>query len=325
VTTALGEKLVYLPGFRWLRGPGWVSEILVHKGLDGQSYADALFTSIGASIAYDAYLRDAKKSGLADPEAAALEKTEDMVYRTAQPIGTGQKANWELNRPGLSRVIGLFASDARKNTALFSQLALSQQPDSRNVSKALLLWPLIGAMAQGIRAAYTDWRDDDDDEILDAEHWAARDFLIAGIMGPIAGIPFVGDFVQKATKGMSARGLLDGHAQALSVLYDRITEDKREDEPVETTVEDIATVAKSMDARTAVAARTLELIFQSADNLVDDPEEKGLKAQKRRSKEEKEAREAALKAMPPAEREAMEEAKKEARKAKLRAAHPSRG
>ena len=183
------------PGSNWVTQNG---RKFAAAGMDLLGSTDGYFTSVSAAIYYDWQLDQAKKAGMndADAAAAAMTATEGMVDRTAQPVETMQKSLFEAKAASnpQSRWVFMFASEARQKATIYG-LALNRAlkgKSTRQDKQVLFISHVVAPMIlQTISSMVSDWRDDDDKELLDAEHWSPALYLRSMMLGPMMGLPLL--------------------------------------------------------------------------------------------------------------------------------------
>jgi hypothetical protein len=160
------------------------------------SGADALFTAGTYAITYDYHLKQAKQMGIPSPEAYAKGVAERAVDKLAQPTRMGARSVIENTSTGLIRNFWAFASESRKNLGLAAYAINVQDPAriGRTLVSLVVLNSLLGNV---IRNAWSDARDDDDDEWFDEKHWGLKRMLASTMVDSIQvrGIPVLGDAI----------------------------------------------------------------------------------------------------------------------------------
>lgn len=189
--------------------------------------ADARSTAVSAAISWDFHYRENSESMPAD-EAAALAdmQMQDDVRRTAQPLELAERSLYELSSSEAGRLLFLFATDARKETAIFAEAM--RRAWKENGVKGLLtndefrtaataIWLTTGLLNTVISRALMDSMDGgDDDEWFDERNWSPPAVLASTLLGPVGGIPLLRDLVSgfsqgemtKPIRGMQAGGNL---------------------------------------------------------------------------------------------------------------------
>ncbi len=271
---------------------------LLEKGMELIGLTDAIFTTVSASIAYDFHLNEAKKAGLVGPaaEMIAIQEVADMVGATAQPSDVVDRSLMELRQGAFGKLMFMFASEARQKSSMWLKAwgnVLEGKPTGKDLRVLAISHLIMGPAMQAIGAAVRDARDDDDDEWFDAEHWDPMDFLKAGALGPLGGIPLLGDAVSGfGNDGIFSRFMTGGKA-ALDLAEGP---PKSEDEPVEWYFKKIVQMMGAADAFTATAASAGGQAFGMLDNLVDTPEEEAGQKKRAHNRAKREVREAAKEA-----------------------------
>ena len=160
------------------------------------SGADAIFTAGTYAITYDYHLKQAKDMGIPSPEAYAKSVAERAVDRLAQPTRMGARSVIENTSTGLIRNFWAFASESRKNLGLAAYAMASKDPAriGRTLVSLVILNSLVGNI---IRNAWSDAKDDDDDEWFDEKHWGLKRMIASTMVDSIQvrGIPVLGDAI----------------------------------------------------------------------------------------------------------------------------------
>jgi hypothetical protein len=162
------------------------------------SGADAIFTAGTYAITYDYHLKQAKQMGIPSPEAYAKSVAERAVDKLAQPTRMGARSVIENTSTGLIRNFWAFASESRKNLGLAAYAMASKDPAriGRTLVSLVILNSLLGNV---IRNAWSDARDDDDDEWFDEKHWGLKRMIASTMVDSIQvrGIPVIGDAISE--------------------------------------------------------------------------------------------------------------------------------
>lgn len=277
----------------WLAKPTLRAAAL-EKGMELIGATDAFFTTGSAAIAYDYHLRKAQEAGLTGEaaEQAAMVEVEDIVSRTAQPADVVNRSLFEARLGAMGRLLFMFASEARQKSSLWltawsrTFTGKATKDDLRVLAISHLI---VAPLLQTITAAWRDMRDDDDDEIFDAENWDPMDYAKAIVAGPLSGIPLVGE----ALSGFPDNGIFGRQlfaVKSLSQLLDGPQD--REAEKAEWYADRIFRVMQGVDAFTGVAGSVLDQATSIVDNFVPDTQGEAEKKQRARSRRlAKEARE----------------------------------
>ena len=197
-------------------GPSRLADINEKLGY-GISTTDGFFTAATYAMLYDLKKQEALKLGIpADQiEAFARNEAERITERLAQPTRKGTKSIYENNLGAEGRALFNFISEPRKNAALISY-AFAKDP-SKIAGTAMFV--ILNAMiASVIRAAWQDFRDDDEEE--DVTIYNPYKLALEIAIDPIYGIPVVGGMIQdliKASFGFKTFGgtLLEGGENAI--------------------------------------------------------------------------------------------------------------
>ena len=162
------------------------------------AFTDALLTTIGGSIAYQAAYKSAKAAGRNDAQAEihALAVMDHAVHRSAQPVATQDRSLIEnVYKNPFAQALFQFKSDPRQKFAIASEaIALMRRGDiktpeaARRVLWSWVLYGLLGHLATDAFRSMT--RDPEDDEV-----WEIEDYLKSALAGPITGLFFGGSVV----------------------------------------------------------------------------------------------------------------------------------
>lgn len=184
----------------WSSKPGRVQDAL-ETGMEALGFADALFATVGAAVAYESHAKAAERAGMTAAQAheIGMEKMAESVTRTSQPQTTDRRSIMEHRAGGFGKFAILFMTEARQKGALWAEAwrntitGKATARDIKNLAIAhLILAPMMAAISAGIR----DWRDGPDDPDDDPA-WELSDFVIAMILGPLSQVPIVGSAVGK--------------------------------------------------------------------------------------------------------------------------------
>lgn len=217
------------------------SPSLIYKLLDiGRlpiAYADAVFTTLSASVAYNYHLGEATKAGLSPDLAAefALAQAALVIERTAQPATTQDKSMAELTAKGFAKFLYLFKSEPRKNLAIawagVADAKSGRGTKANAARKVLTAWVLQGLLNQLMSdIALQMFRDKDD-----PDDWSWKDYLAAAIAGPLNAIPIIGSAmeygIRKLAGGQAYVNSINpfdaGMARAVSIIpriYKEVTD-----------------------------------------------------------------------------------------------------
>jgi len=181
--------------------------------------ADARSTALSAAISWDFHYRENAANGMTAAEAAALAdmQMQDDVRRTAQPLELAERSLYELSSSEAGRLLFLFATDARKETAIFAEA--TRRAWKENGVKGLLtnqefrtaataIWLTTGLLNTVISRALMDAMDGgDDDEWFDEKNWTPQSMLASTLLGPAGGIPLLRDLVSGFSQGEMTKPL----------------------------------------------------------------------------------------------------------------------
>ena len=157
--------------------------------------ADALFTAGTYAIVHDYQKSQAKRLGLAGPQAEefARNEAERVTERVAQPVRPGARSYYEVSASDPARrILWSFASDARQKFAL-SVLGHSDRSIGEKARAYAVTWLVGGVVATMVRSAIRDLKDDEDDEVFDERNWDPGRLALSALTGPLGGEPLLGD------------------------------------------------------------------------------------------------------------------------------------
>ena len=176
-------------------------KMFLEMGTHALGYVDTLATTGGAAIAYDYHYSEAIKAGMT-PEMAdrvALSKAEDMVARTAYPSDMTQRSLAEIGGSPGFKLLWLFATPGRQKAGLFATAVhqvMKGEATAGELARVLFVTHVVGGLvAQGISSTWRAAKDKDKD-FFDPSHWKPMDFIAAGMMGPLAELPFIREGVE---------------------------------------------------------------------------------------------------------------------------------
>jgi orotate phosphoribosyltransferase len=183
--------------------PSMIMELL-ELGRLPIAYADAAFTTLSGSIAYNYHLGEALKAGMGQTqaEASALAAASRVIERTAQPATSQDKSMAEITAKSFTKFLFLFKSDPRQKLAIVANAVAEARKGTPGAKaalarKALWGWAIYGLCNEVLAdIAQSLFRDDDD-----PERWNWRDYLAAMIVGPAQGIPMLGSAFDLAVRG----------------------------------------------------------------------------------------------------------------------------
>ncbi len=268
------------------------------------SGADALFTAGTYAMLHDYHLKLANKSGLhgAAAESYAHSAAEAATDRVAQPTRAGARSLFEATSVNpIARAVWAFASEARQKMAMFGWASADWKNYKQLIKVGALTFGVGGLVAQVIRNAYKDLKDDDDDELFDEKNWSVKRLALATLSQPLQGIPVVGDLTSAAIAKMTGQyqandtllsGIVDSGRAAKDFTFgheDSHGETVRpwdDDEPIETTVRRVESLLTGLAATNdtisaaASAAHLVTDAFRIADAMHDDEDEKRAKERK---------------------------------------------
>lgn len=300
----------------------------LQKGMEIIGFVDALFTTGSAVIAYDYHKKLALAGGMGPEEAhaAAMVEVEHIISRTAQPTEVTDRSLMEMELGSLGKTLFMFSSEARQKSSLWLHAwgnVIKGKPTANDVRALVISHLVVGPMIQAIGSAWRDLRNDDDDTLFDSENWNPMDFLRAMTIGPLQGVPLLGELLSLATGGYTGDGLFAPYAAGLHDLV-KLAKGPQdgERERAEWYERRILSIANALPfAFPSTVANISDQAFRLADNAFDTTEEADNRKLDRQAKADKEARAAAEEArraaMTPEQRDA-EDAQKAAAKAEKR-------
>jgi hypothetical protein len=237
------------------------------------SGADALFTAGTYAITYDYHLGQAREMGIADPHAYARQAAERSTDRVAQPVRPGTRSLYEVTgtNPAV-RVLWSFASESRQKLVLAGYALGSNKSAGAKARALAVTWFAGGVVASVIRATMRDIRDDDDDEIFDADNWDPKRLALASLTGPFGGIPFLGDALESSVykafgEYMPEGNLFSSIPKAVTRSTDLLGGDRPED--LEEAMKDAETILSGagLFTESGAAAASVSHLLRDAVNL----------------------------------------------------------
>lgn len=228
----------------------WVNQG-IRYGSYPTMYADGVFTTYSAAMAYGTSFDEAKRQDASDDMAHkyAEERTALIVSKTAQPENWTQKSLFENDASGAGSLFFMFTSDPRQKLALAGEALNQWRKGSATTEEAmrkfLAYWVLPGVMFQLANAIGRSVFKGDDDE------WEVVDFATAAFVGQFQGLALLGsaaeiivaaaiagaaekitgEEVKKKPIWNSPKNPLDQAAQELVKSVGKITEDDVKDGP----------------------------------------------------------------------------------------------
>lgn len=228
----------------------WVNQG-IRYGSYPTMYADGVFTTYSAAMAYGTSFDEAKRQDASDDMAHkyAEERTALIVSKTAQPENWTQKSLFENDASGAGSLFFMFTSDPRQKLALAGEALNQWRKGSATTEEAmrkfLAYWVLPGVMFQLANAIGRSVFKGDDDE------WEVVDFATAALVGQFQGLALLGsaaeiivaaaiagaaekitgEEVKKKPIWNSPKNPLDQAAQELVKSVGKITEDDVKDGP----------------------------------------------------------------------------------------------
>jgi hypothetical protein len=226
----------------------WVNQG-IRYGSYPTMYADGVFTTYSAAMAYGTSFDEAKRQGAGDEVAHkyAEERTALIVSKTAQPENWTQKSLFENDLSGAGSLFFMFTSDPRQKLALTGE-ALNRwrkggATTEEAMRKLLAYWIIPGIMFQLANAIGRSLFKGDDDE------WEVVDFATAALAGQLQGLALIGsaaemiisaaiaaaaekitgEEVKRKPFWNSPKNPLDGAANDLIKSVEKITEDDTRD------------------------------------------------------------------------------------------------
>ena len=173
----------------------WMNQ-LIKYGSAPAMYADAVFTTFSAAMAYGVNYDEAIRQGASEDLAHnhAEERTALIVSRTAQPENWTQKSLLENDVGAFGSMFTLFMSDPRQKMALtgaaLNQFRKGNVTGEEAARKFLAYWVIPGIMFQLANAIGRSLFKGDDDE------WEVVDFATAALVGQLQGLVLLGSGVE---------------------------------------------------------------------------------------------------------------------------------
>lgn len=199
---------------------------LMQKGMLPMALTDVGWTTAGAAIAYDYYLKQAQKRGMGEQSARAeAEKRVDkMIARTAQPVDANQRALVENQRNPFVKSMWMFASESRKALAI-EVLALEKLIKGKSKSKRMDVQRIVvahilqGLVTQFMASLYKSVFGDEDDY---EKTWSAEEWAAAIVAGPINGLFVVGGAIEWGIKKVMGAQAYSSGESALARAADEV-------------------------------------------------------------------------------------------------------
>ena len=170
----------------------------VSKGFDLIGIADAMGTTMSASIVYDHhYNLMLDEVGHERAEAIALEEAANSMARTAQPVEVPNRSMFELESTSFfAKTAFAFKSEARQKSSITVRAwanILSGKADKRDVQRVIVAHFVVAPMMYAVTQISRDVLNGDDDELFDEKYWNARGFMMSVGLGPLAGLPLISE------------------------------------------------------------------------------------------------------------------------------------
>lgn len=171
------------------------------------SYADAFFTTISGSIAYEYHYAQAIKEGSspAQAEANALSYMDTVVARSSQPNNTQFKSLLEINAKGAAKMLFMFKSDPRKQLALLLSRAYlaskgkySKEQLAEEFAVQWIAYGILFQLGTSVFQSFVRPNNPDNDDLDEIWNW--KNFAAAAAVGPIEGFSFIGGLLSGAMK-----------------------------------------------------------------------------------------------------------------------------
>ncbi|CAB4155644.1 hypothetical protein UFOVP673_14 [uncultured Caudovirales phage] len=173
----------------------WVNQG-IRYGSYPTMYADGVFTTYSAAMAYGTSFDEAKRQGASDDMAHkyAEERTSLIVSKTAQPENWTQKSLFENDASGAGVLWTMFMSDPRQKMALTGEVLNQWRKGTATREEAarkfLAYWVIPGVMFQLANAVGRSLFKGDDDE------WEFVDFATAALVGQFQGLVLFGSAIE---------------------------------------------------------------------------------------------------------------------------------
>lgn len=173
----------------------WVNQG-IRYGSHPTMYADGVFTTYSAAMAYGTSFDEAKRQDASDAMAHkyAEERTALIVSKTAQPESWTQKSLLENDVSGAGVLWTMFMSDPRQKMALTGEVLNQWRKGTATREEAarkfLAYWVIPGVMFQLANAVGRSLFKGDDDE------WEFVDFATAALVGQFQGLVLFGSAIE---------------------------------------------------------------------------------------------------------------------------------
>jgi hypothetical protein len=284
----------YSPEVRMLLGEFWHSKpgslkLLIEKGMNVLGYADALFTTLGAAASYEHHAREGEKAGMSSNEAHlhGLEMMTRSIERTAQPQTADRRSMFEHTTGGAGAMLTMFMGPGRQLSSIWIEPLHNLMGDflrwrkgdakrkasARDVRNVMIAHLVLAPFMQVLASAIKDWRDGPDDPDDDPA-WEFSDFATAILLGPMQGIPLIGQLFGAAQDIVAGRHIFEHGSNTMTApvvaasagiadLLTDLTDGKTQ--TIEQEINKVVKIASGIGG-TAGAAAT---VFKELEDVVD--------------------------------------------------------
>jgi hypothetical protein len=217
----------------WKSGPG-VWKGALDTGMEILGFTDALFTTIGGVVAYEAKAIELERAGVESSEAhvQAMRAAREAMEATAQPVTVNRKSLMEARGQGaIKKSVMMFLSDGRQKWAYYQESVIDILKNGRKAkreswNRLIWTWLVIGPASQIITSAIRDSMDGgEDDEIFDAKNWTASDFVISSVLGPLRGFFLAGQIVETMADRAAGRKIWGNSGGGVTDIPDEVAGD----------------------------------------------------------------------------------------------------
>jgi hypothetical protein len=207
----------------WTSKPGFAQGAM-EKGMEFIGFADALFTSLSAAAAYEAHAKLAERAGMTPEQAhiIGMEKMAEAVERTAQPQQAHRRSIVEHRTAGSGKLLIMFMTEARQKASIWVEAwrnVRGGRATANDIKNLVLSHLILAPFLQVLTSAIKDWRDGPDDG-EDDPAWELSDFVVSAIIGPLQGLPLLGQIGGGLMDVLAGRPHMD---KSSNVLADPIT------------------------------------------------------------------------------------------------------
>jgi hypothetical protein len=274
---------------------------LLHMGHMPAGYADAAFSTISGFVSYDITLRrELARDGRTREQAEkiALDRMDTVLAKTTQPVDTQMKSLVELrNAQGFGRLLFMFKSDPRRAMGIILATAWKYKrgdASKTDLAKVFLTqWVIYGLLGSVGTAIFKSFAGEEDDE---EDYWDWQHLLLGALLGPVAGVAFIGTVAETALKTLFGAKKYSSTANPLDAVFSKGLNAAFSDD--EFTLKDANSIGQFLGMVGSLAGRP-ELVLipavirgtmqlsNAADNLIETDTEERSRLLREHAKEAK--------------------------------------